>query len=209
MQRRDEIRDLFVFNQWANARTLGAVAVLNEDEFHRDLKSSYPSVRETLLHIMASEWIWLTRWQGTSPTGMPPAWAEYTRGSDRGRVGAPAIRAVHVHRQSCGRRPRPPDPLPQLAGRKLHAAALAADAAYGQSFDVPSRAGHDHVAPARPHRRSDRPGALLSAAAAIDAEVIVAQDKVATVSPARRHRPRSRQHFSGRVHRTLREGARR
>jgi uncharacterized damage-inducible protein DinB len=77
MPRRDEIRDLFVFNQWANARTLGATAPLTEEEFGRDLKSSYPSVRETLLHIMASEWVWLMRWQGTSPTAQPAGWADY------------------------------------------------------------------------------------------------------------------------------------
>jgi uncharacterized damage-inducible protein DinB len=26
---------------------------------------------------MASEWVWLTRWQGTSPTAQPAAWQDY------------------------------------------------------------------------------------------------------------------------------------
>lgn len=77
MQRRDEIRDLYVFNQWATTRTLGATAALSDDELRRDLKNSYPSVRDTLLHIMASEWVWLTRWQGTSPAAQPAAWADF------------------------------------------------------------------------------------------------------------------------------------
>ena len=79
MERRDEIRDLYLFNHWANARVRGAVATLSEDECSSDLKSSYPSVRDTMLHIMASEWVWLMRWQGTSPTGAPLSWQDYTR----------------------------------------------------------------------------------------------------------------------------------
>lgn len=78
MRRIDEIRELYRYNGWANARTRRAVAVLSEAEFRRDLKSSYPSIRDTLLHIMASEWVWLSRWQGSSPTGMPAGWDEYT-----------------------------------------------------------------------------------------------------------------------------------
>ena len=78
MDRTAEIRDLFAFNRWANTRMLGALAALSAEEFSRDLKSSHPSVRDTVLHVMGSEWIWLSRWLGTSPTGMPPEWSGYT-----------------------------------------------------------------------------------------------------------------------------------
>jgi uncharacterized damage-inducible protein DinB len=30
-------------------------------------------VRDTLAHIYGAEWIWLARWQGESPTGLPAA----------------------------------------------------------------------------------------------------------------------------------------
>src|SRR5438876_5240424 len=30
--------------------------------------ASYSSVRETLVHIMGAQWLWLSRWNGTSPT---------------------------------------------------------------------------------------------------------------------------------------------
>ncbi len=80
MQRSTEIHDLFAFNRWANARMRAAVAPLSDEEFTRDLKSSYPSVRATSMHIMTSEWIWLARWLGTSPSGMPEEWNSYTRG---------------------------------------------------------------------------------------------------------------------------------
>jgi len=79
MRRSDEIRDLYAFNRWANRRMRGVLAVLSEEEFRSDLKSSYPSIRDTLLHIVASEWVWVSRWQGTSPTGMPAAWNDYSR----------------------------------------------------------------------------------------------------------------------------------
>jgi uncharacterized damage-inducible protein DinB len=35
-------------------------------------------VRATVLHVMSSEWVWLSRWLGTSPTAMPAEWQEYT-----------------------------------------------------------------------------------------------------------------------------------
>jgi uncharacterized damage-inducible protein DinB len=61
---------LYEYNRWANARVLGAVAKLNADQFTKDLGNSFRSVRDTLVHIMAAEWIWLMRWKGTSPKAM-------------------------------------------------------------------------------------------------------------------------------------------
>lgn len=73
MTRLDEIRQLYEFNRWANGRILEAAAALDPEPFDRDLGSSFPSVRATLAHILGAEWIWLSRWNGTSPTA-PPAW---------------------------------------------------------------------------------------------------------------------------------------
>jgi uncharacterized damage-inducible protein DinB len=77
MTRTAEIQDLYNFNRWANARTRAAVAMLSPEQLAQDMKSSFPSVRETMLHIMASEWVWLTRWLGSSPAAMPEAWRSY------------------------------------------------------------------------------------------------------------------------------------
>ena len=62
-----EIRELYAFNRWANERVLHGVAGLTVQEFTRDLASSYRSVRDTLIHILWAEWIWLQRWKGNSP----------------------------------------------------------------------------------------------------------------------------------------------
>ena len=77
MSRIAEFRELFAYNRWANERMIEAAATLTENQVLQDLGSSYPSVRDTLVHIMSAEWVWLSRWQGTSPTSMPEAWQHY------------------------------------------------------------------------------------------------------------------------------------
>lgn len=66
-----DIERLYAFNRWANARTLGAAEKLSSEQLHRDLKSSFPSVQATLVHMLGGEWIWLQRWNGTSPATWP------------------------------------------------------------------------------------------------------------------------------------------
>jgi uncharacterized damage-inducible protein DinB len=61
------VRELYRYNTWANGRVFAAASSLATEEFTRDLGSSYLSVRDTLLHIVWAEWIWLQRWNGVSP----------------------------------------------------------------------------------------------------------------------------------------------
>ena len=63
----DEIRTLYSYNQWATARLLQASQQLSPDAFTQDLRTSHRSLRGTLVHTLWAEWIWLQRWQGTSP----------------------------------------------------------------------------------------------------------------------------------------------
>jgi uncharacterized damage-inducible protein DinB len=74
MTRLQEIRQLFDFNRWANERILDVVAGLSEEQFGRDMGSSFPSVRDTLVHVMSADWIWLERWHGVSPERGPEGW---------------------------------------------------------------------------------------------------------------------------------------
>lgn len=64
------IQSLYDYNPWANAQVLYAVSRLNTEQFTRDFENSFRSVRETLVHILSAEWIWLERWKGTSPKSM-------------------------------------------------------------------------------------------------------------------------------------------
>jgi uncharacterized damage-inducible protein DinB len=62
-----DIFTLYEYNRWANGRTLEAAEKLDPTAFVKDLKNSFPSVRDTLAHILGAEWIWLRRWKGESP----------------------------------------------------------------------------------------------------------------------------------------------
>jgi uncharacterized damage-inducible protein DinB len=68
-----DILTLYDYNAWANGRVLRAVESLTPEMFLRDLKNSFPSVRDTLAHILGAEWIWLRRWHGESPSQILPA----------------------------------------------------------------------------------------------------------------------------------------
>src|ERR1700756_187754 len=62
----DDIQLLYEYDRWANRRVLRAVSVLTVEQFTRDLGSSFRSVRDTLVHIIAGEWIWLAYWRQQS-----------------------------------------------------------------------------------------------------------------------------------------------
>jgi uncharacterized damage-inducible protein DinB len=68
----EEIIGLYDYNRWANNRFLDSTAVLSQEEFTRDMRSSFPSIQATLEHILQAEWIWLERWNGASPVEIPP-----------------------------------------------------------------------------------------------------------------------------------------
>jgi uncharacterized damage-inducible protein DinB len=68
--KRDYIEELYEYNQWANLRVLAAVSEITTDLFTRDMGNSFPSIRDTLTHILSAEWIWLRRWHGESPKAM-------------------------------------------------------------------------------------------------------------------------------------------
>ena len=67
---KSDIQDLFEYTNWANCKILDAVSQLTPEQFLKDLHSSHRSVRDTLSHILAAEWIWLERWKGTSPKAL-------------------------------------------------------------------------------------------------------------------------------------------
>src|SRR5262247_4408544 len=66
----DAVRTLYRYSAWATARVLDHAARLRPDELAKPSGASFSTVRETLVHIMAAQLIWLLRWQGTSPTSL-------------------------------------------------------------------------------------------------------------------------------------------
>jgi uncharacterized damage-inducible protein DinB len=68
------VREQFEHYYWARDRQLQACASLTPEQFERPVGGSFPSLRETLAHLVAVEWIWLERWRGQSPkTLIPPS----------------------------------------------------------------------------------------------------------------------------------------
>jgi uncharacterized damage-inducible protein DinB len=67
---RQDLTLLVDYHYWARDRMLAAVEVLTPEEFTRHLVTSFPSVRDSVVHIYAAEWIWYRRWQGESPTAL-------------------------------------------------------------------------------------------------------------------------------------------
>jgi uncharacterized damage-inducible protein DinB len=61
------LNELFDYNYWARDRQLQACAGLTGEQFLRPLGNSFPSLRDTLTHLLAVEWMWLERWRGQSP----------------------------------------------------------------------------------------------------------------------------------------------
>ena len=66
----DDIRLLYRYNRWANARMLDAVEALPGGQLAQEISGSFRSLRDTLAHILGAEWIWLRRWKGTSPPAL-------------------------------------------------------------------------------------------------------------------------------------------
>ena len=66
-----DLQTLAEFHYWATRRVLDAVEPLAPEQFTRDLGNSFPSVRDTLAHLYGADWIWCSRWEGESPSGLP------------------------------------------------------------------------------------------------------------------------------------------
>jgi uncharacterized damage-inducible protein DinB len=71
---KDDIQLLYEYDRWANNRVLQAASSLGAEEFTRDLGGSFRSVRDTLVHIIGGEWIWLVYWK--EPPDSPDALAD-------------------------------------------------------------------------------------------------------------------------------------
>jgi uncharacterized damage-inducible protein DinB len=63
---KDDIQLVYEYDRWANSRVLRAASALSVEQFTRNLGGAFRSVRDTLVHIIGGEWIWLAYWKETS-----------------------------------------------------------------------------------------------------------------------------------------------
>ena len=59
---------LYKYNQWANAKILGAALNVTQEQYVAPASFPHGGLRGTLVHALFAEWIWRSRWEGTSPT---------------------------------------------------------------------------------------------------------------------------------------------
>jgi uncharacterized damage-inducible protein DinB len=62
-----DLLELLEYHHWATNLTVTAAKALTLEQFTRDLGSSFPSVRDTLVHVFSADRAWLGRLEGQSP----------------------------------------------------------------------------------------------------------------------------------------------
>jgi uncharacterized damage-inducible protein DinB len=69
----DAVRTMYDYSAWANRRLLDAAAALSPEAFAAPGDGGFGSVRDTLVHIVAAQRIYLGRWQAAPPVAPPVA----------------------------------------------------------------------------------------------------------------------------------------
>ena len=67
----DQLKTLVDYHYWGRDRVLDCAEKLSPEQLTRDLGNSFPSVRDTLVHLYGADWIWRERWDGNSPNALP------------------------------------------------------------------------------------------------------------------------------------------
>jgi uncharacterized damage-inducible protein DinB len=60
-----DLETLFDYSYWANKKLFKVISQLTPEQFTQPVAGSYGSVRNTLVHMMSTEWGWLDRSGGT------------------------------------------------------------------------------------------------------------------------------------------------
>ena len=64
------LQTLLDYHYWARDIILDAINDVPREKFTRAVDSSFGSLRDTVAHIYAADWIWFQRWTGQTPTGL-------------------------------------------------------------------------------------------------------------------------------------------
>ncbi len=85
-----DLQTMIDYHYWARNQLFDALAALTPDQYAQPLGSSFSSIRDTLSHVYAAEWLWYERWHGHSfplsaagqfadLAGLKTAWADHER----------------------------------------------------------------------------------------------------------------------------------
>ena len=62
-----ELSRLYHYDEWATNKLIDAAEKLDSAELQKNLGTSFGSLHGTLVHIYGAQFIWLSRWKGSSP----------------------------------------------------------------------------------------------------------------------------------------------
>src|SRR5437016_6097286 len=67
------IRDLYEYHRWANRTLFDFAAALGEGTCASEVGAhfSHSKVTRMFAHLYGADWVWLSRWKGTSPITQP------------------------------------------------------------------------------------------------------------------------------------------
>lgn len=68
----NQVKELFEYDAWANAKLLNCAETSGLTSFTRELGGSFSSMRDTFVHILGVEELWLSRWQGETGRLLDP-----------------------------------------------------------------------------------------------------------------------------------------
>jgi uncharacterized damage-inducible protein DinB len=70
---KNEIVTLFDYDKWATNEQLKVITGLNDEQYNRNLGTSFGGIHGTLVHIFGAQNVWLARWKGEVPIALPGA----------------------------------------------------------------------------------------------------------------------------------------
>lgn len=59
-----DLETFYDYNYWANKKILPVISQLTTEEFTRSVAGGYGSIRNTMVHLLSTEWGWLSRCGG-------------------------------------------------------------------------------------------------------------------------------------------------
>lgn len=66
-----ELSRLYHYDEWATNKLIDAAEKVDSARLQKDLGASFGSLQGTLVHIYGAQFIWLARWKGSTPAGLP------------------------------------------------------------------------------------------------------------------------------------------
>lgn len=65
-----QVVELYEYDCWANEELLSIIEGIEFERLIQNVESSFGSIRDTLVHILGAEELWLSRWNGQAIRGL-------------------------------------------------------------------------------------------------------------------------------------------